>query len=132
VTDQRRRVLFVDDEPHLLAALRRLLLTEKHRWDMSFVVGGEAALEAMEQSHYDVVVTDMRMPGMDGTTLLREVHQRFPETYRMVLSGYAAAGATHTVMNVAQRFLAKPCDPSELIEAIENGNTELPAGTQEV
>ena len=118
---QRARVLFVDDESHLLSALRRLLLTEKYRWDMKFVVGGEAALQAVEEESFDVVVTDMRMPGIDGTTVLRDVERRHPDTYRMVLSGYAEAGATSTAMEVAQRFLAKPCDPAELIQAIETG-----------
>jgi DNA-binding NtrC family response regulator len=121
---ERQRVLFVDDEPHLLSALRRLLLTEKHRWDMKFVVGGEAALEAVEHESFDVVVTDMRMPGIDGTAVLREVERCQPATYRMVLSGYAEAGVTSTAMEVAQRFLAKPCDPAELIQAIEQGCNE--------
>jgi YesN/AraC family two-component response regulator len=65
------RILFVDDEPHLLAGLRRMLqLRHRGDWAMSFVGGGAAALEAMQTQPFDVVVSDFRMPGIDGAQLL--------------------------------------------------------------
>jgi DNA-binding NtrC family response regulator len=114
-------VLFVDDEPSLLSALRRMLMPQRERWAMSFVDGGVSALELLERDAIDVVVSDMRMPGMDGSTLLREIQRLYPRVYRIVLSGYTEAEARSSVEHVAQRFLTKPCDPSDLISAIECG-----------
>jgi DNA-binding NtrC family response regulator len=119
--ESRYRILFVDDEPHMLSALRRMLMPQRARWAMTFVEGGMRALEALERESFDVLISDMRMPGMDGAALLSEVQRLYPRTYRMVLSGYAEAAATTKVMQVAQRFLNKPCDPSDLIAAIEQG-----------
>jgi DNA-binding NtrC family response regulator len=115
------RVLFVDDEPNMLSALRRLLSPQRNRWDMTFVGNGASALDVLERESFNVVVSDMRMPGMDGAALLREVQRLYPAVYRVVLSGYAEPEATSRVMQVAQQFLAKPCDPSDLIGAIEQG-----------
>ena len=120
-SEPRHRILFVDDEPHMLSALRRLLIPQRERWAMTFVEGGLSALEVLERDAFDVLLSDMRMPGMDGAALLFEVQKRYPRIYRMVLSGYAEAAATTRVMQVAHRFLNKPCDPSDLIAAIEQG-----------
>jgi CheY-like chemotaxis protein len=65
-----KRILFVDDESRILDGLRRMLHAERKQWDMEFVLGGEAALKACEAASFDVVISDMRMPGMDGATLL--------------------------------------------------------------
>ena len=70
-----RRVLFVDDEPRILEGLRRMLRPQRHEWEMAFAPGGEAALAMMEASPFDVIVSDMRMPGMDGATLLCRVRE---------------------------------------------------------
>jgi putative nucleotidyltransferase with HDIG domain len=105
-----KKVLFVDDELHLLDGLRRLLRPQRKDWDMWFAASGEAALAVMEHADIDVVVTDMRMPGMDGAALLTRVHQRYPKVMRIVLSGH---------FDVAHQFLMKPCDPGELKAAIE-------------
>ena len=119
--ETRHRVLFVDDEPSLLRALRRMLMPQRERWAISFVEGGRSALEVLALDAFDVVVTDMRMPGMDGSQLLNEVQRLYPGTYRIVLSGYTEAEARASVALVAQRFLTKPCDPLDLISAIEGG-----------
>ena len=86
---------------------------------MTFVDGGVQALQVLEREPFDVVVSDMRMPGMDGVALLREVHRRYPETVRLVLSGYADPTSVSSVMEVAHRYLMKPCDPADLVEAID-------------
>jgi HD-like signal output (HDOD) protein len=114
-----KHILFVDDESNILDGIRRSLHADRDRWDMQFVVGGAAALEACESSNFDIVISDMRMPGMDGATLLKHIRDRFPNTARIILSGFSDAALCTRAVTVAHRFLAKPCNASELHLAIE-------------
>jgi DNA-binding NarL/FixJ family response regulator len=114
-----KRILFVDDEGNILDGIRRLLHTDRTRWDMRFSIIGEAALKACEVGSFDVVVSDMRMPGMDGATLLNHIRDRFPSTARIVLSGYSDAQLSAHAASVAHRCLSKPCSASDLHAAIE-------------
>ena len=114
-----KRILFVDDESKILDGIRRLLYTERNRWDMEFAIGGEAALQACEAGSFDVVISDMRMPGMDGATLLGHIRDRYPNTARIILSGYSEAALATRAVPVAHRFLAKPCSASSLQSTIE-------------
>jgi HD-like signal output (HDOD) protein len=114
-----KRILFVDDETKILDGIRRMLYADRKRWDMQFALGGEAALQACEQGSFDVVISDMRMPGMDGATLLSHIRDRFPSAARIVLSGYSEAALANRAVPVAHRFLAKPCNASELQSTIE-------------
>ena len=114
----KTKVLFVDDEPLILDGLRRILRPLRKEWDMTFVNCGEEALQVLEGGSFHVIVTDMRMPGMDGAQLLERVKDRFPEVIRLVLSGYFEREAAMRAAPVAHRFLAKPCEPKELREAI--------------
>jgi HD-like signal output (HDOD) protein/ActR/RegA family two-component response regulator len=113
-----RRVLFVDDELHLLDGLRDALRPWRHHWHMTFAPSGPAALSALEQEPFDAVVTDMRMPGMDGAQLLGEVQRIQPTSVRIVLSGYAERDATARATTVAHRFLSKPCDAGDLVRVV--------------
>lgn len=115
----RPRVLFVDDEPHLLSALRRTLRGVRPTWQVKFAGSGEEALRMIDEEEVDAVVSDMRMPWMDGATLLAQVQQRSPATARIVLSGQADVESVLSVVRSAQKFLAKPCDTDVLVEAIE-------------
>jgi HD-like signal output (HDOD) protein len=114
-----KRILFVDDESNVLDGIRRMLHADRERWDMRFVLSGEAALMACEAENFDVLISDMRMPGMDGATLLGHMRDRFPSTARIILSGYSEAALAARVVPMAHRFLTKPCVPSELRKAIE-------------
>ena len=114
-----KRILFVDDEPRLLDALRRMLRPQRHVWEMAFANSGAEALEILGRAPFDVVVSDMRMPAMDGAELLHQVQQRFPTVIRIVLSGYFEREAALRAVPVAHQFLAKPCDPDQLREAVE-------------
>ncbi|MGB2835131.1 MAG: response regulator [Candidatus Sulfotelmatobacter sp.] len=114
-----KRILFVDDESKILDGIRRMLHADRKRWDMQFALGGEAALEACASGSFDVVISDMRMPGMDGATLLTHIRDRFPGTARVVLSGYSEAALTTRAVPIAHRFLSKPCSASELQATIE-------------
>ncbi|MGA3194025.1 MAG: response regulator [Terriglobales bacterium] len=115
-----KRILFVDDETRILDGIRRMLHADRKRWDMEFAEGGEAALKACDLGAFDVIVSDMRMPGMDGATLLTHMRNRCPATARILLSGHCDVEAATRVVTLAHRFLAKPCDPKELRAAIES------------
>jgi HD-like signal output (HDOD) protein len=109
-----KRLLFVDDESMVLSALRRALHEMRGVWEMEFATGAQEALAAMEASRFDAVITDMRMPGMDGAELLERVKDRSPEVIRIVLSGQSEKDAMLRSIAPAHQYLAKPCDLSEL------------------
>ena len=85
----KKRILFVDDEVMILKGLQLMLRSMRGEWEMEFVESAEAALRVLSQRTFDVIVSDMRMPGMNGAELLAEVMKRFPATVRLILSGYA-------------------------------------------
>ena len=109
-----KRLLFVDDDPLLLDGLRRALHGMRQTWEMNFVGSADAALQALEKDRYDAVVSDMRMPLMDGAQLLEEVKQRYPNIVRMILSGQSSREAVYRSIAPAHQYLSKPCDPQEL------------------
>jgi len=115
----KRKVLFVDDEAKVLKGLERMLRSMRREWDMVFVAGGPEALEILDEEPFDVVVTDMRMPVMDGAQLLQKMRHRHPQTVRIVLSGQAERGLTMKSVKLAHQYLAKPCEASKLISTIE-------------
>jgi HD-like signal output (HDOD) protein len=116
-----KRILFVDDEPALLAGLRSRLHPLAGRWEMSFLGSGEAAVQALESRPYDVIVTDLRMPRMDGEELLRIVSTRWPEVIRMVLSGYTDPQQTSRLATLAHQFISQPCECARLENLITRG-----------
>lgn len=114
-----KRVLFVDDEPRVLDGLKRMLRGMRKEWDMAFAGSGEQALELMAGEPFDVVVTDMRMPGMDGAELLSRVQALHPQSVRIVLSGHAELEAALRAVPVAHQFLSKPCDSDTIREVVD-------------
>ena len=111
------RVLFVDDEPRVLGGLRRMLRPMRHEWQMEFAQGGPEALDALAEQSFDVIISDMRMPGMDGGELLTEVMRRYPETVRIMLSGQSNKETVLRSVGPTHQYLAKPCDP-ELLKRV--------------
>jgi HD-like signal output (HDOD) protein len=114
-----RHILFVDDEAMVLEGLQRMLRSRRGEWEMSFVTSGEGALKLLEAKAFDVIVSDMRMPAMDGATLLTHVRDRFPNVVRIVLTGHTSLEASMRAVPVAHQFLAKPCEPGLLQAAVE-------------
>jgi HD-like signal output (HDOD) protein/CheY-like chemotaxis protein len=114
------RILFVDDEPMLLKGLERGLRGMRGEWDMQFVTGGQQALDAMAQTPFDVVITDMRMPTMDGAELLDLVRTRFSQTVRMVLSGQSDKEAILRAVRPTHQYLSKPCDLEDLKQKLKS------------
>jgi putative nucleotidyltransferase with HDIG domain len=112
------RVVFVDDEINVLQAMRRAMHGMRTEWKMEFLPSGAAALDSLAISPADVIVSDMRMLGMDGWQLLAEVKKRHPQTVRLVLSGHADPGAIMRSVGTAHQYIAKPCDSATLKAAI--------------
>ena len=126
----RPHILFVDDEPRILGGLRRMLRTHRDRWDMSFAEGGEAALAALRDRPCDVIVSDYRMPGMNGAQLLERVRLEYPGTARVILSGQTNEDNLLSIMVLAHEFLTKPSSPEQLVATVERLiDVRTPTGT---
>ena len=109
-----KHVLFVDDDPNVLAALKRMLRSLREEWDVGFADSGDAALQYMAERNVDVIVTDMRMPGMNGAQLLEQVVDLHPGTVRIALSGQSNQELLMRVAGLAHQYLSKPCDTDTL------------------
>lgn len=124
------RILLVDDEPAILDGLRRQL---RHSFDVVTAVGGEGALELVASSEqpFAAVLSDMRMPGMDGAALLTRIRGESPDTVRLLLTGQSDMESTIAAINEGQiyKFLSKPCPAqtiaTALLEAVEIYRTTL-------
>ncbi len=111
-------VLFVDDHPDILRGLKRMLRGMRDQWEMVFVESGEEAIKTFEKQDVDVIVSDMRMPKMDGAELLSLVRDRYPKTVRIILSGYSDYEAIYRTVGPAHQYLAKPCDADALVDTV--------------
>ncbi|MBN2401419.1 MAG: response regulator [Spirochaetes bacterium] len=118
-----KRILFVDDEIYLLEALKRIL-RNKTDWDTTFVSGAKEALELMNNTPFDIIVADYKMPEMDGLELLAIVKEKFNNVKRIILSGQAESEIHNKAKAIAHVYLPKPCEPEVLIATIEKFNTE--------
>jgi putative nucleotidyltransferase with HDIG domain len=114
-----RSALFVDDERPVLEALRDALRPFRREWRVAFAASGDEALARLSREPFDVVVSDLRMPGMDGPTLLARVQQEHPNSVRIALSGYAEMTQALKASSVAHVFLAKPCAAEHLQSALD-------------
>lgn len=116
-----KKILFVDDEPNVLQSIRRSLRKE---FDVDTAEGGEEALTKLKANGtYAIIVSDMRMPGMNGVELLAQAKKDSPDTVRMMLTGNADQQTAVDAVNHGDiyRFLNKPCGSEQLINAITNG-----------
>jgi len=114
-----KRIMFVDDDANVLTGLRNVLRAKRREWDMVFAVGPEEALAKLAEMPFDVVVSDMRMPRMDGAALLSRVKQLQPQAVRMILSGQTELESVMKSVFIAHMFLSKPCDPALLQRVID-------------
>lgn len=117
--EERKRVLFVDDDEFLLDGLRDALRPQRRRWNMTFVPGAAEAVQVLESERQNVVVSDLRMPGTDGAALLARVREIDPSAVRIVLSGQADLEMLARAAGVAHRLVAKPCEVDDLVEMID-------------
>jgi HD-like signal output (HDOD) protein len=114
-----RRILFVDDEPAVLQAMQRWLRRRRGDWDMVFANGGKAAMAELGATPFDVVVTDGRMPDVDGIALVKWLRVEHPLTVRIMLSGYADDEAMIPMLPAIYQFLSKPCEPRVLESVLD-------------
>ncbi|MBU6953287.1 HD domain-containing phosphohydrolase [Hahella sp. HN01] len=114
-------VLFVDDEKPILSSIQRLL--RKQDFKCLFAESGADGLKILESQRVDLVISDMRMPNMDGAQFLSQVKARWPLTVRMLLTGHSDISATVTALNEGgiYRYISKPWDDENLIEVIHEG-----------
>lgn len=112
-------ILCVDDEANILSSLRRLL--RSHGYKLLFAGGGKEGLSIMEEHPVDLVISDMRMPEMDGARFLTEVSERWPETMRILLTGYSDITSTIEAINKAQifKYISKPWEDNDILLSIK-------------
>jgi len=118
--NDKTRILFVDDESNILDGLRRMLQSMRKEWDMTFVEGGQAALDILAVKSFDVIVSDMRMPGIDGAQLLERVKQNYPHIARIVLSGQTSKKTILRSVGPVHQYLTKPCNAETLRTTISH------------
>ncbi len=111
-------ILFVDDEDHILKAIARLMRNEPYI--LFFASSGREALEILKSEKIDIVVSDMRMPEMDGLTLIKQIKERYPDVTRIILSGYAQAPNVLAAINQGDvyKYITKPWNPPEEFKAV--------------
>ncbi len=114
-----KSIVFVDDEPALLDGLRMRLYKHRHDWSMKFLADGAHAIAEFEKNRVDLIVSDVRMPGMGGGQLLSILKERWPATIRIILSGYADASEALRLTSIAHQYVAKPCNAEEIENVIE-------------
>lgn len=114
----KQRILFVDDESNILKGLQRSLRPLRNQWEMTFAKSAASALECLEKGPFDVIVSDMRMPQMDGAQLLEKVQEKYPMMVRIILSGHSDQEMAMKFVKSAHQYLSKPCEKQVLIDAI--------------
>jgi CheY-like chemotaxis protein len=120
-TRSERRILFVDDEPFVLAALKARLRPQLRSWHTVLATSAEAALAELRAQPFDLVITDLKMAGMGGLSLLAAAKEEAPHALRVVLSGHDSRAA----VDLAHHVLAKPCPAEALGAVIEEAAARL-------
>jgi putative nucleotidyltransferase with HDIG domain len=114
-----RRILFVDDDPSTVQELKTMLRPMSHEWEMEFAVNGEEALGFMAKFPFDVIVSDMHMPGISGVELLDTVKKRYSRTVRIIHSEHSDKEMLLRSVKSAHQFLMKPCNAETMKYTIE-------------
>jgi putative nucleotidyltransferase with HDIG domain len=115
----RKTILFIDDDTSVLRGLQRSLYSLRKKWDMHFEDQPKQAVELAKKIPFDAVVTDMKMPVMDGVEVLEKIAQIKPDTFRLVLSGHSGEDLIIRATGNTHQFITKPCEPAKLREILE-------------
>jgi HD-like signal output (HDOD) protein len=114
-----KRILFVDDESDMLEGVRTLLHKRRDEWQMDFVESGASAITHLEKQPYDLICSDIRMSPLDGIQLLTKVAERWPQTVRIVLSGYSQSDHGMQLVDIAHQYLSKPCHAEQFDNVLD-------------
>ena len=117
---KKMNILFVDDEPRILQGLRRTLYSMRSQWEMSFALGAQQAIDLLHKQEFDVIVSDIRMPGMDGVKLLNLVKEEFPGMIRFALSGQTSKESILKSIGPIHQYISKPCNVDDLTSKINH------------
>ena len=114
----KKRILFVDDDKSILDGIRRVFRMTKNAWKMEFLTNAKDAIEVMKSTNYDMIVTDMQMPGINGLCLLEHVKDNYPAMIRFMLTGFADEDVRNKAYKWAHQFICKPFDTVYLRDMI--------------
>jgi putative nucleotidyltransferase with HDIG domain len=114
----KKKILFVDEEPHMLKALQRSFRKYRDEWEVKFVESALGALEILCSESFDILITETRFKGMGGLELLENVRDQFPKIARIILSGYTDRDVILKSTGIAHQYLSKPCDDEDIRTAI--------------
>ncbi len=114
-----RSVLIVDDEAKALDAVKKMLKGMRSDWDLAFAAGGDEAIGLLSRKSFDVVIADLRMPGVDGAALLRHTQEHHPDTVRIVMAAPTEQESAMRAIPIAHQCVVKPCVAAVLWQAIE-------------
>ncbi|HNX60774.1 MAG TPA: response regulator [Spirochaetota bacterium] len=113
------RIIIVDDDPNLISGLRRSLFEKSSDWDIYYTETAQDAIKQLSAGTYDLIITDYKMPGMNGLELLSHVKEKFPAVKRILLTGQSESEVFETSQDIVHVYLSKPLPTAELINAIE-------------
>jgi len=116
--NSKLNILFVDDEVRLINGLRRMLFRQRDSWEMYFALSGFEALDILSKNSIDILITDMRMPQMDGAELLVKIVEKYPGVIRIILSGHSDEELILKSVRTAHQFIAKPVSAEILVNSI--------------
>jgi CheY-like chemotaxis protein len=114
----RPRILLVDDDPSVLVGLRRVLQVAEPIWEIHTAADGKKALEALRTGHFDIVLTDLTMPGVDGFLLLAEVRRSHPGTVRVIHSSQITTLGPERIRHLADAAITKPSTALDLLAVV--------------
>ncbi len=115
---EERRILFVDDEPYVLKGFRRNFRNLRKEFALFYVESAFEGLALSKEMEFDVVISDLKMPQMDGTTFLTEIQKKSPHTIRIMLTAQSEMLSPLSLVGVVHQYLIKPCNPEKLKSAI--------------
>jgi putative nucleotidyltransferase with HDIG domain len=120
MNNPKRQILFVDDDPLIINGFRRSVEEYSEDWEPFFTNSGTDALEILARQPIDIIVTDLKMPIMDGNELLEKVYQYYPGVMRFILSGNIEEAKALKSARLAHQLIVKPCDIHTVRSIIEN------------
>lgn len=119
-----KKIIFVDDDVNLLDGLKRSLHKKSGEWEMVFLSDSTRVLDTLSKGSFDCIVTDYKMPGVNGMEILKKLKEEYPKLKKILLSGQIDETVYEVAMQLVDRYIQKPCPSDDIISAIENALNE--------